>query len=282
MPLRRCSPRDPAPAPILRSPTACRPRPAARPTLVRELIRALREQELSPSPPRSAASKTSGRAPIARTSSPGRAGSLRERSGWRARSPSSAPTPTTRRTARLAEMDDDAAREALDRLAGAGLIALGERPIEFAHPILRSAVYAASPPWNAVGCTPAQRSCSPRSGSPRSGSRPTCSQPIRWVTSARLRSSCGPAVRRSPAAPPAPRSSYLRRALAEPPTQTSRVPPSWVSSAWPRSTPDGCRRPRTTSPMPYRHAAASSERIPIARDLVAALSMRAATTKPRR
>jgi hypothetical protein len=49
-----------------------------------------------------------------------------------------------RHAAALADVPLEAAAEAADHLAGAGLLEPG-RPLRFAHPILRSVVYAAVP-----------------------------------------------------------------------------------------------------------------------------------------
>jgi DNA-binding CsgD family transcriptional regulator len=64
---------------------------------------------------------------------------------------------TVRRAARLARLDDDEAVEAADALGAAGVLGLG-RPLDFVHPIVRTAVYEDLPPgWRSAAHARAAR-----------------------------------------------------------------------------------------------------------------------------
>ncbi len=65
---------------------------------------------------------------------------------------------TLRHAAALAEIDPEAAVDALDALAAAELLAPGE-PLRFVHPLVRGAVYADFRPAAAPASTPGPRSC---------------------------------------------------------------------------------------------------------------------------
>lgn len=129
--------------------------------------------------------------------------------------------PTLRAVAAIAGMADDEAGEALDLLRGAGVLATG-RTIEFAHPIVRSAVEGTIPPARLAAAHAAAARLEAAAGQPgeRVASHLLKCEPVEdpWV-SEHLAAAAREALTRGA---PEAAASYLERAMAEPPPAADR------------------------------------------------------------
>lgn len=121
-----------------------------------------------------------------------------------------------RQAARLADLEEPAAAEAAERLATAGILEPG-RPLTFAHPIVRSGVYAElSSAERARGHRRAARLLAEQPGaSEHVAQHLLVSEPAAdiWVVDRLVEAACSAAKQGAPES----EAAFLRRALAEPP-----------------------------------------------------------------
>jgi DNA-binding CsgD family transcriptional regulator len=127
-----------------------------------------------------------------------------------------------RHAAALAELDLPAAQNATDALTAAHILAPG-RPLRFAHPIMRQAVYEDQPHGRRAGDhARAARLLDSEGGDPdRAAVHLLAAEPAgdAWALD-RLRASAGRALARGA---PEAAAALMRRALAEPPAQDERA-----------------------------------------------------------
>jgi DNA-binding CsgD family transcriptional regulator len=119
---------------------ACRDATSGTPFLMRELIAALREDQVAPTASAAAQVERIGAGTVGR-SIVLRLDRLPAQAGRLARAVSILERGDLRQAARLADLDDNEAASAADLLAAAEILEPG-RPLTFAHPIVRAGIYA--------------------------------------------------------------------------------------------------------------------------------------------
>ncbi len=199
---------------------ACHEATGGVPFLVRELVRAIAEERIEPTP--AACSRVAGLAPRAVSYSVvQRLNRLSVSARQLARATAVLGEADLRLAARLAEVDPGTAATAADELAAAGMLEEG-RPLRFVHPIVRAAAEADLPPGERAGLHAAAAGCLAKEGaSPhRIAAHLLATDPAGddWVAGSLL------SAARTATANGAPDSAaaYLRRALAEPPSERLR------------------------------------------------------------
>jgi DNA-binding CsgD family transcriptional regulator len=200
--------------------TACHEVTGGVPFLVQQLVRVVDEQGIEPTA--AASSRVAGLAPRAISQSVVRrlvrlSAAAREIAGAAAVLGEA----DLRLAAALADVDARAAVTAADELAAAGILEEG-RPLRFVHPIVRSAVEADLSPGERAGlhAAAARRLADEGASADRIAAHLLASDPTGdgWVVDS-LRAAARAAVANGA---PDSAAAYLRRALAEPPSEPSR------------------------------------------------------------
>jgi DNA-binding CsgD family transcriptional regulator len=201
--------------------TACHQETGGVPFLVKELVRAIAEEAIEPTG--AASSRVAGLAPPAVSQSVVlRLARLPVAARELARAAAVLGEADVRLAAALARLEADAAASAADELAAAGILQEG-RPVRFVHPIVRAAVEADLPPGEraSLHAAAARLLSDDGASTDRVAAHLLATEPAgdeRVVDS--LRAAAWPAVANG-----APDSAvaYLRRALAEPPSDRMRA-----------------------------------------------------------
>jgi DNA-binding CsgD family transcriptional regulator len=190
------------------------------PFLVQELVRAIAEEGIEPTT--AAASRVSALAPRAVSQSiVRRLSRLSSAARELARAAAVLGEADLRLTAGLAGVDSGAAATAADELAAAGILEQG-RPLRFVHPIVRAAVEADLSPGARAGlhAAAARRLASESASAYRIAAHLLATDPAAddWVVDS-LRAAARTAIVNGA---PDSAAAYLRRALAEPPSDALR------------------------------------------------------------
>jgi len=190
------------------------------PFLVQELVRTIAEENMEPTA--AAASRVATIAP--RTVSQSvlqRLSRLSPAARELARATAVLGEADLRLAARLADVEPEAAPTAADKLAAAGILEQG-RPLRFVHPIVRAAVEADLSPGERAGlhAAAARRLASEGASADRIAAHLLATDPAAddWVVDS-LRAAARTAIANGA---PDSAAAYLRRALAEAPTEATR------------------------------------------------------------